>query len=763
MSSAPAQASVVPSIILGLGEALEQRLRWLERRIRTEIRPAYPDSLLRFGLITRPEQVCDDWIRDLCEPLLAHPLWLDLYEQGLVEVEADGIARPEFGIYVIVNQHNSEAQALLEPLCQKIHDLYGARVRLRLNLFYIASQAEGVATVPAPATSIPLLCFLLGPIKYKGFWSSGEHEPYEVARIALNTLLTSKASEQAELFVKQAGSSMPALVSLGASAIVVDIERMETCLYGTVLQRLISACFHGQEDEEQCAAWERELQDHIAEFFGAALQGWDAEDYERLWKTEVAAHASALLLTWANETLEDWDVEVTTDQRGMWSTRIQGQLLHHLQKILQGGDKAAKEDLASDICRIAADLQVQRERREKLLLGTWAQCLQQTMSSGQGCMVRLAHFVSLTESVLLETIGTMRVQQASPLHLRSRGERQTLADFLALRAIPICTTYERHRASQVSAGLVILLLIPAVLLAMASAVDLGFGWIGIGGCLALASVLALLFLWQQHRRLAKQYQQGLDSLLHLYAHSITGIVLGEAKQLLTHIWNEIALVGQRLLEMTGQLHQTGLKVAEAIEEAQRPAHEEIYLEQRLFRDEPWQRIAEQVCIEELMSAPKINEDEADHVNVVGETPTSIFEDVLNGEVPAAMLETALVDSLRRTYGLELSLTASLSIEEMLVTKWGEQTEREFMQTGNRRTEKQLADHFAQKTMDGLRQRALPLWDIPSAKGEKALVASTPNAQVAIDSWLRTVGGKVVALPTRHPGRISYLHYLLLSR
>lgn len=767
MSNKTVSVPAVPSMVFGLGESLQEKLVSVERRLRTEIGPVYPGSLLRFELITNQEQVNEDWLRKICDPLLTHPLWLTLQEQGLAEISPNEPKRPELSIYIIARQDDTTGQDLLPHLCKEMHSLYGARVRLRLNLFYITSEAGNIPTIPISEAPMPPLCFVLGPVKRAGFGTSGEHETYETIRLALNALLASRAGEEIEKSVREKGLTSPVMMTLGASAIVVARSQMETCLYSTILQRLVRACFEGQEDEEQCKQWERETKQRIATLFGVPIQDWDVEQYDEQWEKEVPGLIAGLFPIWTNNILSKWRINFSANERGLWGAKAGEDLYSHLQKVLGGGEQAeaTSEDLTDDVHRIAVDIHRELERQEKALLADWSRFLHRTVASGKGCLVRLGQSVAVTRSTLSGVLKVLQGQHVSPVYLRSRRDRDALAEILAARSLPICYAYEMCRSARVPPGFVVLRLIPFTLLTMAVLTDLGLGWSGIVAGLAVGMALMILFILQQSRRLRKEYQRSLQGLCRLYEEAIEGIVLGEVRELLAHLYGHVALTGQRLQELAAELQRIEGKAIEDLNRAlsELPA-EDIYLERQLFRYDPWQRGLEQVSIDRLLSAPEMNKDETGPGNSeeLVQTPASILTAVLNGQLPAAVLGTALVDALRYDYHLGGDSPENTRIEEMLVAEWNERAEQEFHREGNQQTMKELVDAFMSETMEAQQRRALPLWDATNEKQEMAFVVLNPEAKVAFNIWLEAHNGEVTALPTLQRDQISYLRCLLLK-
>jgi len=720
----------VPSVVVALGGSLRDKLDWLERRFRSEIGVLYPGNLLRFRLLTRDEQLASEALHTLCDPLLVHPLWLSLRERGLAP---GGERGPRLNLYAILSEDDARGCRLLAPLYASLRQLYQGHLVPDLCVFFVGTNAQALPAL-ADATA-PLPCFVLGPVKRFGYRTSGRQEPFETIRLALNALLASQAAgEIVGLLAPDEGRGLR-LFALGASAIAVARPQMETWLRNTLLQRLAKACLAEEGASEGWPAAHLQAREAVAELFGLEkAESWSGEPDE-LWEKGLGRRMGGLFASWANEVLQAWGIEVRESRHGHWQpvARAEGDLYGHLEQTLsesgelQGDAQAA---LTQDIIRLVSGLGRHFERHEQTILARWSKLPARLLAEGPGCLLRLSEIVAAAEAGLNRAGGVLQVQRVRPLWLHGDRDVIALADILAAQMMPVRSAAERARLSFVPPGLVALRLLPFVLLVGAAGADLRPGGLGLLAGLSSATLFGMLAATLQYRRLRRETYVGVRELCRLYEDSIAGLLLSQARNVVRHLQEAVSLSAAQLRAVDSELRALDLEAGRALDELARFPRENTYLERQLSDPAHCARVAGQVPIGELLGEPTGGE------AAVG--PAEILAATLRGDLPVPALGAGLIEAVGPTIARRGSGMIETRVEEMLVAGAG-------------------GPFSAAGTMEGLHQRALPLWPTAEDGGpEVALAVMSREAAVAFQGWLVAHASAVRLLPTLQRDRISYL-------
>ncbi len=721
----------VPSLVLGLGNSLQHKLAWLERRFRTEIGSLYPGSLLRFRALAKAEELAPQALHALCDPLLVHPLWLGLVERGLAPRGEHG---PQLNVYAIVTQEDARGAHLLAPLHTALKELYNDQITPGLRVFFVGTDP---AALPALAEATrPVPCFVLGPVKQFGYRTQGRQEPFEAIRLALNALLASSAGAEIEGLLQP--DRAPGLVTfaLGASAIAVARPQMETWLRNTLLRRLAQACLAEDEPGEGRAARHLQARREVAEVFGLAEDAPAGDGPDELWEKRLGRGIVGLFPRWANDLLQAWGLELLETRRGHWrlKARSEGDLHRHLQQVLSELSELqedARVVLTQDIVRLAHGLRRHFERQEQAILDRWQAVPQRAMAAGPGCLARCGEIVAAAEAGLNRARDVLQMQHHSPVWLRGEGDILALADILAAKMVPVRSAAERARASFAPPGRVALRLAPLVLLLGGVGADLRPGWqglgAGLGGGLAFMTLLAGL----QYRRLRRETYVGVCELCRLYEDAVGGVLVSEARNVLRHLQEAVGVSAAQLRAVEGELKTLDAEAARALEELVRFPRENTYLERQLSDPAHCAQLAEEVPLERLLGEGAPGDGEAP-------SPGGVLAAAAQGTFPARALGAALVEAVGHLVARGSGAMIETRVEEMLVGGAGQP----FSPEG---------------TMDSLHQRALPLWPAEQAEGQEvALAVLSREAAMAFQGWLQAHAGAVRLLPTLQRDRISYL-------
>jgi hypothetical protein len=727
----------VPSVVLALGHSLEPRLQWLERRFRTEIGALYPANLLRFRLLARSEQLSPDVLHTLCDPLLAHPLWLGLRERGLA---AGGEQGPQLSVYAIVSQDDARGCRLLAPLHTHLRTLYAGQLVPALSVFYVGTDPQSLW--PYVAGEPPVPCFVLGPVKQFGYRTAGFEEPFETIRLALNALLASSAAREVGKLLTPGRAAGLSFFALGASAIAVARPHMETWLRNTLLRRLVGVCLGDGEPGEGQPAPHREARHATADLFGLdKAEGWRDEPDE-LWARGLGRRITCLFAQWATEFLQPWGIEVHETRRGHWRVvaRTEGDLYRRLQQVLsplsglQGDAQAA---LARDVVRLAQGLGRHLAYRQQAILGRWVQIPDRAIASGPGCLGRMQAIVAATEAGLNCAAEALQRQRAQPLWLRSDHDLVALAGILSAQMVPVRSAAERARLSFVPPHQVALRLLPFLLLLGGVGADLWPGWQGLAGGLAAGLSFAILAAAVQFRHLRREMYRGVRELCRLYEGAISDLLLGEARNLVRQLQESVAVSAAQLQAVRSELEALDQEASQVLDELARFPQENTYLERQISDPAHCRTLAGQLTIEGLLAAPLAREAES-------ETLARMLAAAMRGDLPAAALGPGLIETAGRFVTQQGHAAIETRVEEMLVAGH----ERPFS---------------APETMDSLHQRALPLWPAQEADGpEVALVVMSREAAMAFQGWLSARKNGLRLLPTLQRDRISYLRLRRLA-
>jgi hypothetical protein len=171
-----------------------------------------------------------------------------------------------------------------------------------------------------------------------------------------------------------------------------------------------------------------------------------------------------------------------------------------------------------------------------------------------------------------------------------------------------------------------------------------------------------------------------------------------------------------------------------VAELSRLPDESVYLERQLADRARCAAAADEAAPESLLTVPAAGEGEA--------SPAGLLAATLRGELPVEAVPAALVETVSGAIAWECA-PVETRIEELLVAGQGQ-------------------PFSAAATLDGLHQRALPLWPGDAAGPELDLAVMSREAAVAFRGWLAGHGGSLRLLPTLQRDRITYLRLRLLT-
>jgi len=717
----------VPSVVLALGESLGERLAWLERRFRAEIGAQYPAGLVRFRLLAHADDCQPEVLRSLCDPLLAHPLWLGLQERALAPGSEQG---PQLSVYAILAQEDAPGLALLPSLYANLRQAYAGRLEPAFCLFFVGPGPGALA--PLAGAPGPVPCFVLGPVKQMGYGLSTREEPFETIRLALNAFLASTAAGEVLSLLEPGAPAGIAPFALGASAIAVARQQMEAWLRNALALRLARACL-----ERTGPAATREAARHeVAALFGLRATGDGHDGPDELWQKELGRRIAALFPRWANEVLAAWGLEVRESRLGHWQVRAraEGDFCRHLQRVLSDPPPAhsdAQAALARDIVGLAQGLESHLEGRAQTFLEAWSALVARATAGGTGCLTRASTLIEAARAGLNRARDALAAQHLRPLWLRGERDIAALADILAAQMLPLRCASERARKAFVAPGLVGLRLLPLVLIMSGAGADLRPGWQGLAAGLAAGMLFVGVAAGLQYRHLRSESRLGMRELARLYESAVGGLLVGRAQEVLRRWHDAVEVSATQLQAIESELTTLESEATRALDELGRSPGQNTYLERQLWDPERCALLANRVSLEALFEGP-LGEG-ADSTTLAG-----LLADALRGDLPAPALGALLAEGAGRIVARTGGLTMEMRVEELLVAG----AQQPFSPVD---------------TMEGLHRRALPLWHGDAPLGpELALVALSREAAVAFRPWLREHSARVRVLPTLARDRITYL-------
>ncbi len=714
----------VPSVVLALGQSLQARLQWLERRFRVEIGSQYPGNLLRFRLLVREEQVSPEALHALCDPLLLHPLWLRLQEQGLAP---SGDRGPRLRAYLILNQADEEGRRLLAPLYRNLANLYAEHLIPEVCVFFVGADPQVLPRLDEAGRPIP--CFVLGPVKQFGYRPAGQGEPFETIRLALNALLAANAlAELEELMPADAGAGLCGF-ALGASAIAVARPQMEARIRNSLLQRLAQACLAPAPDVGEA----RSL---VVDALGLDWAEDRHDEPDELWQRRLGRRVAGLFPRWANDTLRPWGVTVRLSRRGYWrvAADVQGDLYHRLQQMLSARGEAqesAQAALAQDVVHLMSALRRLFAQQEAAILANWARLPERVVGEGAGCLMRLRAVVRTAQAGLERAAESVQAQRVQPLWLRSDQDVNKLAQIVSAQMRPVQSAAERARLAFVPPGGVALRLAPFTLLLAAAGADLVPGGLGLVAGLGVGLAFTALAALQQYRELSYGERAGRRELARLYENAIGGLLVSESLRIIRRLQEAVAVGAAQIEAMAVELESLAGEAGRALDDLEGRTAEGTYLERELADLARCAVAGGEIPLEELLAPAAGPAEEA-------LAPAEMLAATVRGELPVAALSAGLTEALGALVARHPCGAIETRVEELLVAQPG----RSFSPAA---------------TMEALRQRALPLWPAPgSGKPEVALAVMSREAAVAFQGWLAERGGALRLLPTLQRDRITYL-------